>query len=115
MRIPTAVVESDAFLADAKAFFTEDERAELVLYIAMNPDAGVIMPETGGVRKLRWGVKGRGKSGGVRVIYYFYDETLPVFMLTVFAKNERANLSKAERNALRRYIPVMIAACRSKK
>jgi hypothetical protein len=55
LRIPTAVIESDAFLADAKAFFTEDERAELVLYIAMNPDAGVVMPETGGVRKLRWG------------------------------------------------------------
>jgi hypothetical protein len=115
LRIPTAVIESDAFLADAEAFFTEDERAELVLYIAMNPDAGVIMPETGGVRKLRWGVKGRGKSGGVRVIYYFHDETLPVFMLNVFAKNEKANLSKAERNALRRYIPVMIAAYRSKK
>ena len=115
LRVPTAVVESDAFLADAKAFFTEDERAELVLYIAMNPDAGVIMPATGGVRKLRWGVQGRGKSGGVRVIYYFHNETLPVFMLNVFAKNEKADLSNAERNALRRYIPVMIAAYRSKK
>jgi len=44
----------------------------LVLYLAMNPDAGTIMPETGGVRKLRWGVQGRGKSGGVRVIYYYH-------------------------------------------
>ena len=115
MRIPTAVIESDAFLADAKSFFTEDERAELVLYIAMNPDAGTVMPETGGVRKLRWGLQGRGKRGGVRVIYYFHNETLPVFLLNVFAKNEKANLSKAERNALRRYIPVMIAAYRRKK
>ena len=100
LRIPTAVIESEAFLADCKAFFTEDERAELVLYIAMNPDAGVVMAETGGVRKLRWGVRGRGKSGGVRVIYYFHSEMLPVFMLNVFAKNEKAALSRAERNAL---------------
>jgi hypothetical protein len=55
------------------------------------------------------------ESSGVRVIYYFHDETLPVFMLNVFAKNEKANLSKAERNALRRYVPIMTAAYRSKK
>lgn len=60
------------------------------------------MPEIGGVRKLRWGVEGRGKRGGVRVIYYFHNETIPVFLLNVFAKNERANLTKAERNLLKK-------------
>ncbi len=52
------------------------------------------------MRKLRWTRKGKGKRGGVRVIYYFYDETIPLFMLTVFGKNEKVNLSRAERNEL---------------
>ena len=59
--------------------------------------------------------QGGARAAAFRVIYYFHNDTLPVFMLNVFAKNEKANLSKAERNALRRYIPVMVAAYRSKK
>jgi hypothetical protein len=58
------------------------------------------MQGTGGVRKLRWGRGGRGKSGGVRVIYYFHSEVMPLYLLTVFGKNEKADLSKAERNEL---------------
>ena len=58
------------------------------------------MRGTGGVRKLRWGKGGRGKSGGVRVIYYFHDELLPLYLLTLFAKNEQANLTARERNTL---------------
>jgi hypothetical protein len=52
------------------------------------------------VRKLRWGRGGQGKSGGVRAIYYFHDEGMPLYLLTMFAKGDRANLSKAERNDL---------------
>ncbi len=58
------------------------------------------MEGTGGVRKLRWGRGAQGKSGGVRVIYYVHSEAMPLYLLTLFAKSERANLSKAERNAL---------------
>ena len=58
------------------------------------------MQGTGGVRKLRWAAKGKGKSGGSRVIYFFYNETIPLFLLTIFGKNEKANLSKSERNEL---------------
>lgn len=57
------------------------------------------MPETGGMRKLRWGIDGRGKSGSVRLIYYFYNETVPIVLLTLFAK--KTNLTKAERTALK--------------
>ena len=58
------------------------------------------MQGTGGIRKFRWASGNRGKSGGVRVIYYFHNESMPLFLLTLFGKNEKANLSKAERNEL---------------
>ena len=60
------------------------------------------------MRKLRWARDGRGKSGGVRVIYYFHSEAMPLYLLTMFAKNERANLSKAERNALAGLVDVLV-------
>ena len=58
------------------------------------------MTGTGGIRKLRWSAQGKGKSGGVRVIYYYYNKSIPLFLLTVFGKGEKANLSKAESNEL---------------
>lgn len=101
--VPQTVVETQAYLRDAEAFFNGDERATIAAYIGSNPESGDVMPETGGVRKLRWGVDGRGKRGGVRVIYYFHNEIIPVFLLSVFAKNEKANLSRAERNSLKKF------------
>jgi hypothetical protein len=65
------------------------------MFVGANPDVGDIIPETGGVRKLRWSVRGRGKRGGVRVIYYFHSEAFPLFLLTVYTKNQKANLTKA--------------------
>ena len=61
---------------------------------------GDLIQGTGGVRKVRFAVKSRGKSGGVRIVYYYCNESMPVFLLTVFAKNEKADLTRAERNAL---------------
>ncbi len=58
------------------------------------------MTGTGGIRKLRWPTQGKGKSGGVRVIYYYYNKSIPLFLLTVFGKGEKVNLSKAESNEL---------------
>jgi hypothetical protein len=74
-----------------------------------NPEAGDLMAGTGGIRKLRWGARGRGKRGGVRVIYYHHSESLPLFLLSVFAKNEKANLSHAERNEMRQLVPRLVA------
>jgi len=59
------------------------------------------MQGTGGARKLRWGVKGRGKRGGIRVITYYAGPSLPVFVMMAFGKSEKTNLSAAERNELR--------------
>ena len=109
------VVETPGFLRDASAAaLTELEVADLVSYIAANPEAGEIMAETGGVRKLRWRAQGRGKRGGLRVIYYYHNESLPVFLLNIFAKNEKANLTRAERNEMKRLLPRLIAGYRKR-
>ena len=77
-------------------------------HLATSPTAGDLIEGTGGVRKLRWARDGLGKSGGVRVIYYFRSEAMPLYLLTMFAKNDRSNLSKAERNALAGLVAVLV-------
>lgn len=94
------VVETASFVADAKVCMTNDERIEAINMIAANPECGDIVSCGGGIRKVRFAIGGRGKSGGVRIIYYFHNERVPVFLLAVFAKNEQANLTRAETNLL---------------
>jgi hypothetical protein len=103
------VVETGRFLKDVKPLMSDTERAELVAFVGANPEAGDIIPDTGGIRKLRWRLAGTGKRGGARVIYCYHGERLPVFLLTAYAKSEKANLSKAERNAMKRLVPQLIA------
>lgn len=86
----------------------ESERADLVGFIAANPEAGDVIPETGGVRKVRWALPGRGKSGGARVVYYYHNDRLPVFLLAAYGKNEKANLLKAERTAMAQLVPALV-------
>jgi hypothetical protein len=97
---PVTVVETKAFEARAKGRMKVEEIEALIDTLAINPECGDLIQGTGGLRKVRFAVGDKGKSGGVRVIYYFYNEAMPLFLLTVFAKSERDNLSKAERNAL---------------
>jgi hypothetical protein len=59
----------------------------------------VVVPGTGGVRKLRWALPGRGKSGGARVIYYYHNESIPLYALDIYAKNQKTNLFAAEKKA----------------
>jgi hypothetical protein len=97
-----AVIETSGFLNDAAAAGMSDyERFEVVSLIAKNPTLGVLMPGTGGARKIRVAGRGKGKSGGYRVVTYYAADDVPVFLLTVINKGEKANLSKAEQNALR--------------
>jgi mRNA-degrading endonuclease RelE of RelBE toxin-antitoxin system len=102
------VVETARFLKDAEGLMAESDRARLVGFVGANPETGDLIPETGGVRKLRWALSGRGKRGGARVAYFFHSETVPVFLLALYGKNEKANLSKAERNAMAKLVPVLV-------
>jgi len=104
------VVETPEFLSTADKLMDDHERAMLVDYLARNATSGVLIPGTGGVRKLRWGLSGRGKRGGARVIYFYHSTDLPLFALTVYAKNEREQLSQKDQNDFRRLIKQLVEA-----
>ena len=102
------VVELPEFIRRSRKLLNEGERQDLINYLAAHPDTGVMLRGTGGIRKIRWKRSGGGKSGGVRVIYYFHNAKYPLFLLTVFGKSEKANISKAERNALAKLTKILI-------
>lgn len=104
------VAETPEYIRRVDKLLSDEERRDVLQYLASHPRAGDLMEGTGGVRKLRWARGGRGKSGGVRVIYYFHSAAMPLYLLTLFAKNERANLSKAERNELAELVGILVSA-----
>lgn len=103
------VVETPSYLADAERLLSPVEQKAIVDRLAAEPTCGVVIPGSHGIRKVRFGFGGRGKSGGARIIYLFGGEGLPVFILALFAKNEKADLSAAERNALGTMVAGLIA------
>jgi len=103
------VIETSEFLRRAKECgATEEERAEIVDFIAANPAAGSEIQGTGGARKVRFARLGRGKSSGYRVITFYSGVDIPVFLLTMFAKNEKTDLTPKERNALKKVLPQVV-------
>jgi hypothetical protein len=107
------VVETETYLRDAKAAkLSDDECKEIVNFIAANPGAGHEIPGTGGARKVRFAGKGKGKSGGYRVITFYSGEDIPVFLLNVFAKNEKTDLSQTERNQFKTVLAALADAYR---
>ena len=102
------IAELPEFIRTADKLLSEIERQDVIRYLAEHPKAGDLMEGAGGVRKLRWRRGGQGKSGGVRVIYYFHDELMPLYLLTLFAKGDRSNLSKAERNELAGLVQLLV-------
>jgi len=102
------IAESPEFSRQARQLLTEAEVDELIEFLAIHPQAGAIMQGTGGVRKLRWAREGKGKSGGTRVIYYFHNETIPLFLLTIYGKGRKDNLSKSERNQLAKLAKILV-------
>lgn len=102
------VAELPEYIRHAEKLLSAAERLDIVNYLAAHPKAGDLIEGTGGVRKLRWGRGAKGKSGGVRVIYYLHSDLMPLYLLTLFAKNERANISKTERNELAQLVGLLV-------
>ena len=94
-------VETPNFTRDVQALLSDEEYGLLQRLLADRPDAGSVIQGTGGLRKVRVGVQGRGKSGGARVVYFWRVSESQILMLAVYAKNEKADLSAATRKALR--------------
>jgi hypothetical protein len=103
------VAEVPEYIRHAEKLLTETERQDVLSYLAAHPKSGDLIEGTGGIRKLRWGRGGRGKSGGVRIIYYFHSELMPLYLLTLFAKNEQDNLSKADRNGMAKLVDILVS------
>lgn len=96
------VVMTPLFLADAKAAGVEDDEIDAIAtLIAADPQAGDVIVGTGGARKVRVAGKGKGKSGGYRIITFYAATDAPVFLLRLISKGQRADISQADRNTLR--------------
>jgi mRNA-degrading endonuclease RelE of RelBE toxin-antitoxin system len=98
---PVRFVETTIFTRRITDLLSDGQYAELQKQLVENPKAGPVIPGTGGLRKLRWSGSGRGKRGGVRVIYYWYNRSEEFFMLLAFAKNEQEDLTAEQKRILR--------------
>jgi hypothetical protein len=104
------VFETAHYLSRAADLFSEQGQADIVTMVARDPACGAVIPGSGGIRKVRVAVAGRGKRGGARLIYFYHNAGMPVFLLTVFAKNERADLSPRERADLSKLADALVRA-----
>ena len=102
----TTIVETAEFIGQA-SFLSNNEIDDLTFHLAQNPKAGDLIQGTGGVRKLRWGSKGKGKRGGGRVIHYYSAKAGCVYILAAFDKSIKINLTKAERNTLKSLVKLL--------
>jgi hypothetical protein len=96
-------IEAPAFTQLLPEYLTDDEYSDLQLYLANNPEAGDVIQGTGGFRKLRWADprRGQGKRGGVRVVYYYFDQDQRIWFLTMYGKNEASDLIAKEKRLLK--------------
>jgi hypothetical protein len=95
------IVETRGFTKRIYDLLSDDDYRHLQFELVRNPESGRVIPGTGGLRKLRWSASGRGKRGGARVIYFWHPKSQHLLMLFVYSKNERSDLTAAQRRALR--------------
>lgn len=97
---PISIAELKSAGRDLRRLLNEDEIDGLVDFLALNPESGDVIPETGGIRKMRWSGQGKGKSKGIRVCYFYHDLNMPLFILAVYGKGEVLRLTKQEEKAM---------------
>lgn len=107
------VVELPEFIRRSERLLSDDERLELISLLAKKPSAGVLIKNTGGIRKIRWARKGSGKRGGLRVIYFFFNSSMRIFLLTVFKKADITDLTAQQKQVLKKLTVHLINTYRS--
>jgi hypothetical protein len=97
-------VETPVFTAQIVELLTDSEYSKVQAALVLQPDLGELIQGTGGLRKMRWGLpaRGRGKSGGLRIIYYWYTSQSVIYMLMVYSKSRKEDLSAEQKRALRK-------------
>ena len=108
------VAETESFQKKISKSLSVEEKENLISYLSEQPKAGDLIQGAGGIRKLRWAKGAKGKSGGVRVIYFFYSEIMPLYLLAVFGKNEKANITAEEKNHLSKAVKELVSYWRQK-
>lgn len=104
------IIETPDFIADAsRAGISAKEREEMVSTIAKDPECGDPIKGAGGARKVRFPGRGKGKSGGYRVIFFYSGDGVPVWLLNVFSKGEKIDLTQSERNTMARELKGLVA------
>lgn len=101
------VILLKTFAKAANKLLSVRELEDLVEFIAESPEIGVVIQGSGGLRKMRWAYGNKGKSGGSRVIYYYHKSEFEIFMLTIYAKNTKENISNAELKSLMQLVEVL--------
>jgi hypothetical protein len=109
------VIETSAFVRRAQKLLSTEEHEELLFFLALHPQSGDEIPGTGGVRKVRYAARGKGKSGGVRVIYYFFDEENPLYAIFLYGKNEQANLTPEQKQEVAALAATLKAAAKVRR
>jgi len=103
------VVETPEFIKQAKLCMGDEVRNQFIDFIAENPLSGDLISGTGGARKIRWQSELKsGKRGGTRIIYYYHDADMPIYLFTVYKKNQRENITSEEKNTLYKVIKLII-------
>jgi hypothetical protein len=113
-RRPVSVIELAGYRRRADELLTADEQVAVIDLIAYEPTCGDLIPGTGGLRKVRVGRGSSGKRGGARVVYYFYNAEVPLLLMALYAKNEKADLSARDKKALADTLKEIMASWRRK-
>jgi hypothetical protein len=95
-------IESPIFTEDVKRSLSDEEYAALQLYLVRWPEAGKLISNTGGLRKIRWAARGRGKRGGMRIIYFYAAGRAEIRMILIYRKGIKDDLTSGEKSALRK-------------
>lgn len=111
---PITIAELKSAQRDLAKLLSNEEANELFDFLAVNPESGSVIPETGGIRKLRWVGQGKGKSKGIRICYFYHDLNMPLFILAVYGKGEQLRLTKREEREMSNFVRELKGRYRSK-
>jgi mRNA-degrading endonuclease RelE of RelBE toxin-antitoxin system len=102
--IPNVFLETPSFTRRIRELLSDEAYRALQLALGHRPEQGVVIPGTGGIRKIRWGQEGRGKRGGIRIVYYWHRQTERIYMLLTYPKSEQDDLTTDQARTLSRLV-----------